>query len=134
MKKLFSMAFLFGLLFSANTISAQAFQDITVIPNGKGLIYFYRPSSMVGALVSYTVNVNDGKVSEARLKNGTYLVYFAAPGIYSFWAMVAETKREVKLSVEAGKTYYIKGDCCEFILTDEVAARGKIVKCKLSTP
>jgi hypothetical protein len=134
MRKLFAMAFLFSLLLSANRISAQAFQEITVIPNGKALIYFYRPSSMVGALISYTINVNDDKVSEARLKNGTYLVYFALPGIYNFWVMVAEAKREVKMRVEAGKTYYIRGDCCEFVLTDEITARGKIEKCKLSMP
>ena len=86
----------------------------------------------LGAAVHYTVNANDEKVSESHLRNKTYLVYFADPGRYTFWAQVTNTRRAVDLDVEAGKTYYVRGDCCEFIIPELEKAEKEIVACKLS--
>ncbi len=112
---------------------AQAFEPVSEIPEGKALVYIYRPGSIVGAAVHYTVNANDEKVSESHLRNKTYLVYFADPGRYTFWAQVTNTRRAVDLDVEAGKTYYVRGDCCEFIIPELDKAEKEIVGCKLST-
>jgi len=84
---------LFILVITATSVFAQKFEPIKVIPDGKALVYIYRPGSMVGAAVHYTVNANESKVSEAHLKNKSYLVFFATPGKYAIWAEVTNTRR-----------------------------------------
>ena len=133
MKSIFRTLFILIIVITCNDVLSQKFEPVKEIPEGKALVYIYRPGSMVGAAVHYTVNANDEKVSEAHLKNKTYLVYFAEPGKYRFWGQVTYTIREVNLDVEAGKTYYIRGNCCEFIIPSEEDAKKEIVKCKLST-
>ena len=132
MKSLIKTLILFTLILTCNSVFSQKFSPVEEIPEGKALVYIYRPGSMVGAAVHYTVNANDEKVSEAHLKNKSYLVFFAKPGRYTFWAQVTNTRREVDLDVETGKTYYVRGDCCEFIIPDLEKAKKEIVKCKLS--
>jgi hypothetical protein len=132
MKMMMKSMFLVLFFFMASFVVAQKFEPVKEIPQGKALVYIYRPGSMVGAAVSYTVNANEEKVSDARLKNKSYLVYFANPGRYTFWAQVTNTRREIDLDVEAGKTYYIKGDCCEFKIPETADAEKDIVKCNLS--
>ncbi len=134
MKHLFENLLVIVLLFSCTTVFSQKFEPVKEIPEGKGLVYIYRPGSLVGAAVHYSISANEEKVSEAHLKNKSYLVYFADPGRYTFWAQVTNTRREVDLDVEAGKTYYIKGDCCEFTIPETKDAEKEIIKCKLSTP
>jgi hypothetical protein len=132
MKTLTKTLLLFTLILTCNSVFSQKFTPVTEIPEGKALVYIYRPGSMVGAAVHYTVNANDAKVSEAHLKNKSYLVFFAEPGRYTFWAQVTNTRREIDLDVEAGKTYYVKGDCCEFKIPATEVAEKEIVKCQLS--
>jgi hypothetical protein len=119
-------------LLISTAIFSQRFEAVKEIPDGKALVYIYRSSSMLGAAVHYTVNANDVKASEAHLKNGTYFVYFADPGRYTFWAQVTNTRRETDLDVEAGKTYYVKGDCCSLVVPPVDQAEKEIVKCKFS--
>jgi hypothetical protein len=88
---------------------------------------------MVGAAVHYSINANEDKVSEAHLRNDSYLVFFAKPGRYTFWAQVTNTRRAVDLDVEAGKTYYVRGDCCTLTIPELEKAEKEIVKCELST-
>jgi len=133
MKNVVKTLFVFTLILTCNSLLAQKFSPVKEIPEGKALVYIYRPGSMVGAAVHYTVHANDDKVSENHLRNKSYLVFFAEPGRYTFWAQVTNTRREVDLDVEAGKTYYVRGDCCEFIIPDLETAKKEIIKCKLST-
>ena len=132
MKAIIKTLFLFAFILTCNAVFSQKFSPVEEIPEGKALVYIYRPGSMVGAAIHYTVNANDEKVSEYHLRNKTYLVYFAEPGRYTFWAQVTNTRREVDLDVEAGETYYVRGDCCEFIIPDLEQAEKEIVNCKLS--
>jgi len=132
MKSVIKTLFLFTLIVTCSSVFSQKFTPVKEIPEGKALVYIYRPGSMLGAAVHYTVNANDEKVNEHHLRNKTYLVYFAEPGRYTFWAQVSNTRREVDLDIEAGKTYYIRGNCCEFIIPDLAKAKKEIVKCKLS--
>lgn len=133
MKTILKSLLIAVLTISAGAVLAQKFEPVKEIPAGKALVYIYRPGSMVGAAVHYTVNANEDKVSEAHLKNDSYLIFFADPGSYTFWAQVTNSRREVGLDVEAGKTYYVRGDCCEFIIPDPKKAEKEIVKCELST-
>jgi len=132
MKSVIKTLFLFTLILTFNSVFSQKFSPVKEIPEGKALVYIYRPGSMVGAMVHYTVNANDEKVNENHLRNKTYLVYFAEPGRYTFWAQVTNTRRAVDLDVEAGKTYYVRGNCCTFIIPDLEKAKKEIVRCKLS--
>jgi hypothetical protein len=132
MRTVINTLFVFTLFFISNSAFSQKFMPVEEIPEGKALVYIYRPGSMVGAAVHYTVNANDEKVSEYHLRNNTYLIFFAEPGRYTFWAQVTNTRREVDLDVEAGKTYYVRGNCCEFVIPDFDKAKEEIVKCKLS--
>lgn len=132
MNSFIKILLLFTFILTSNSVYSQKFSPVEEIPEGKALVYIYRPGSMVGAAVHYTVNANDDKVSEDHLRNKTYLVFFAEPGRYTFWGQVTNTRREVDLDVEAGKTYYIRGDCCKFIIPDLKKAKKEIKKCKLS--
>jgi hypothetical protein len=134
MRSLIKTLILFALMAISNVVFSQKFAPVTEIPEGKALVYIYRPGSMVGAAVHYTVNANDTKVSEAHLRNKSYLVFFADPGRYTFWAQVTNTRREVDLDVEAGKTYYVRGDCCELKIPTLQDAEKEIIKCDLSKP
>jgi len=132
MKNFLKILVLFILVLTCTSVFSQKFEPVKETPEGKALVYIYRPGSMVGAAVHYTVNANDDKVSEYHLRNKSYLIFFAEPGRYTFWAQVSNSRREVDLDVEAGKTYYVRGDCCEFIIPDLEKAKKEIVKCKLS--
>lgn len=121
-----------AIMLLCTSVFSQKFTPVKDIPDGKALVYIYRPGSIVGAAVHYTVNANDEKVSEYHLRNNSYLVFFAEPGRYTFWAQVTNTRREVDLDVEAGKTFYVRGDCCEFIIPDLDKAQKEIVNCKLA--
>jgi hypothetical protein len=132
MKSLKKTLFLFALILTSSSVFSQKFSPIEEIPEGKALVYIYRPGSMVGAALHWTVKANDEKVSEYHLRNKTYLAYFAEPGRYTFWGHVTNVRREADLDVEAGKTYYIHSDCCAFTIPDLEDAEKEIVKCKLS--
>jgi hypothetical protein len=133
MKTIFRNLLLVTLIFTCNSVFSQKFSPVDSIPTGKALVYIYRPGSMVGAAVHYSINANDDKVSESHLKNNSYLIFFAKPGRYTFWAQVTNSRRAVDLDVEAGKTYYVRGDCCELIIPSLDKAEKEIVKCLLST-
>jgi hypothetical protein len=133
MKPMMKTLVLLVSLLTCHGAFSQKFAPVTEIPEGKALVYIYRPGSMVGAAVHYSINANDTKVSESHLRNKSYLVFFADPGRYTFWAQVTNTRREVDLDVEAGKTYYVRGDCCELKIPTLEEAEKEIIKCDLST-
>lgn len=83
-----------------------AYTKVEQIPENKGLIYIYRPSSIVGGGISPDVKV--GETVIATLYNGGYYPYFANPGEVELWAKT-ESKSAVTLDVKPGETYYVKG-------------------------
>ena len=133
MKLITKSLVLIAFIFTCNSVFSQKFTPVKEIPGGKALVYIYRPGSIVGAAVHYSINANDAKVSEAHLRNKSYLVYFAEPGRYTIWAQVTNSRRSVDLDVEAGKTYYVRGDCCELIIPTTEKAEKEIIKLDLST-
>jgi Protein of unknown function (DUF2846) len=74
---------------------------------GKGLVIFYRERRFVGGGVSYKVFDNGTRIG--GLPNGAYFVYQAKPGAHKFTASTETTEQHV-ITVEAGKTYYIRGE------------------------
>src|ERR1700739_4469448 len=72
---------------------------------GKALVIFYRERHFVGGGVSYKVFDNGARIG--GLPNGAYFVYQATPGAHKFTAST-EVTDEKPLTVEAGKTYYVR--------------------------
>lgn len=100
-------AFLVGVvLISGCATLGPTFQKIDKTPEGMGLVYIYRPSSFIGAAVSYDVKVGETVIT--TLYNGGYYPYFAKPGELELWAST-EAKSAVTLDVKAGEIYYVKG-------------------------
>jgi len=83
------------------------YSKVDKIPDNSGLVYLYRPSSLMGGGVSYDVKTGDTVIT--TLRSGGYYPYFSAPGEKEFWAQT-ESKSSVTLDVKAGQTYYIKGE------------------------
>lgn len=72
------------------------FMEEPSIPEGKALVYIYRPSSFVGSAISYLVTANDMPV--VTLYNGGYFPYFTDPQTIRFWA---KTESESFVIIEA---------------------------------
>jgi Protein of unknown function (DUF2846) len=75
--------------------------------HGKGLVIFYRERHFTGGGVSYKVYDNGTRIG--GLPNGAYFIYQAKPGVHKFTAST-EVTDEKPLNVEAGKTYYVRGE------------------------
>jgi Protein of unknown function (DUF2846) len=84
-----------------------AFQPVSNISEGMGLIYIYRESAFIGGGVSYDVKVGDTVVT--TLHNGGYYPYLVKPGEVELWAKT-EAKSAVTVDVKAGEVYYVKGE------------------------
>ena len=70
----------------------------------EGIVYFVRPSNMVGAI--NRIPVYDGDEQLGKLKNNRAMYVMLEPGEYSLGDKQEE--HQVELKVEANKAYYIK--------------------------
>jgi hypothetical protein len=95
-----------ALALSGCAASGAAFQAVDSIPEGKALVYIYRPNSIVGGAIRYHVAVGDERI--VYLIRGGYFPYLADPGETTFWART-EAKAEVTEYLKAGGVYYLKG-------------------------
>jgi hypothetical protein len=100
---------------------------------GKALVFFYRERHFVGGGLSYKVFDNGARIG--GLPNGAYFVYQAKPGAHKFTASTEATS-EHGLTLEPGKTYYIRGEVRmgivvgrpELVIADSKEAVGAIKK------
>ena len=100
-------ALLVGLLFLAGCAASGAkFTPIDAIPEGKALVYIYRPNSLMGGAIRYHVAVGDEQI--VYLVRGGYYPYLADPGETTFWART-EARADVTEVLEPGETYYLQG-------------------------
>jgi|GEM_PF-3192119 len=86
------------------------FQEVTEIPEDKGLVYIYRTSSMAGAAVHFLILANGSPISGTTLKSGTYLEYIADPGTYLFRAESQPYKRTISVNVPSGRAVFIESN------------------------
>ena len=70
----------------------------------EGIVYFIRPSNMIGAINA--VGVFDGNERLGKLRNNRAMYVMLEPGEYSLGDKQEE--HQVELKVEANKAYYIK--------------------------
>ena len=73
----------------------------------KGLVVFYRVKMFKGGAVRFNVHHAQGVIG--TLTNGSFFHTYLEPGQHTFWSEVI-SQDSVSLNVEAGKTYYVKGE------------------------
>lgn len=125
-------------LMSSCGASGPGFKPVTP-PAGKGVVYIYRQSSMVGAGVFGTVKANNTPIT--RIKNGGYYPYIASPGNNHF-TVSTEATNEADVAVEKGSEKYLKttigmGLLVGHLKFSEVSpeiGRNEISGCKLLEP
>lgn len=118
--------------------TGPAFREITDIPQDKGLVYVYRPNSIIGSAIRYSVYADKDVV--CKLIRGGYCLYYAKPGEVEFWAKT-ESKTSLTVDVKAGQKHYVKGSLSmgfavgrpNLSLVEEQEAMKEIVDCKLLT-
>jgi len=89
------------------TVSLQAQQFIRPNPTGESAtVIFYRLPNYVGSGVRMKIMANGEPV--VMLRNNSYYEYLFNPGEYIFTCKMGPEAR-LKLTLEPGKTYYIKG-------------------------
>ena len=110
-KRLVNIALLFvAALLLASCATGRIYQKVDKIPEGMGLVYIYRPGSIVGSGNSPGIVAN-GVLVINRVVNGGYYPYFSRSGEVKF---EFENRRlyvhpePVILHIEAGQTYYIR--------------------------
>ena len=116
--------------------SGATFQPVADVPQGKSLVYIYRPNSIVGGAIRYHVAVGNQRV--VYLIRGGYFPYIAEPGETEFWART-EAREAITTDLEPGKVYYLKGTVgvgfavgrprLEFV--DESVGSQEVSECKL---
>jgi hypothetical protein len=85
-------------------------------PPGKGQVVFFRGSSMVGGAVWFTVKEGGRKLGDLSL--GAWFALPEEPGPHAFTA-ATENKDTLRLEVEAGETYYVRGSVRMGVLVGE---------------
>ena len=81
--------------------------EVPQADSDKALVVFYRVKSFKGGAIRFNVQYPEGTIG--TLGNGTYLYKQLEPGQYQFWSQVI-SQDSITLNVEAGKTYYVKGE------------------------
>ena len=75
-------------------------------PDGGGTIVFFREKKLFGAGARFKVRENGTEL--CKLSNGTYCVVNVAAGAHDF-SPEKDAKETVKLNVQAGETYFVRG-------------------------
>jgi hypothetical protein len=80
--------------------------ELPQLESCKGLVVFYRLGKFGGAAIRFNLNHAEGFMGQ--LLNDTWLYKSVEPGAQTFWSQVI-SQDAITISVEAGKTYYVKG-------------------------
>ena len=81
--------------------------EVPQADSDKALVVFYRVKAFKGGAIRFNVQYSEGLIG--TLGSGTYLYKQLEPGQYQFWSQVI-SQDSITLNVEAGKTYYVKGE------------------------
>jgi hypothetical protein len=87
-------------------------------PAGKGEVVFFRPGAYVGWAVWF--NVRENGQALGKLTNGAYFVKVTDPGPHTYTA-ATENHDVLKLEVDDGETYYVRGSVQMGVLVGEAA-------------
>ncbi len=90
-------------------------------PEGKGVVYLYRPGRALGAAIQMQVSVNGNTAGGTG--PGTYFRWELLPGSYTFLSTAPESSATVAVEVEAGKLYFIEQETRLGLQTARVTMR-----------
>ena len=99
------LGMLFLLVILTGCASGPVFKPLASLPEGKGVVYVYRESSVIGSGVFGTLTANNTAIT--KIKNGGYFPYVTDPGKVHF-EVSTEATNEADVVVEAGKEKYLK--------------------------
>ncbi|TNF92924.1 MAG: DUF2846 domain-containing protein [Gammaproteobacteria bacterium] len=133
----------FMAILSGCSATGPIYQEVDSVPDGKALVYIYRPGKFMGGGVVFDVhagNVEDD-MAIVELRSGGYYPYFAQPGELQLWAKT-ESMTSLTLDINAGDRRYIKGTVGVGFLVgrpkltevDEQTGAREIKECVLLTP
>ena len=133
-----AIAMLLGSVYVLSGCAAggAAFVPAVAPPEGKALVYIYRPDSIVGGAIRYHVAEGDKRI--VYLIRGGYFPYLADPGEREFWART-ESKATATETLKAGHTYYLQGRIGaglgvgrpRLTFVSEETGKKEVAKCKL---
>lgn len=103
-RNLFLACIAITIAFSTSPLSAV---EVPQADPDKGLVVFYRVKSFKGGAIRFNVQHSQGVIG--TLGNGTFVYTYLEPGQHQFWSQVI-SQDSITLTVEAGKTYYVKGE------------------------
>jgi len=106
--KLFKLLMVVGglLILSGCASLGPEFTPVPAVPDGKALVYVYRPPHFAGSAVSFKIHHNDKIVT--TLYNGGYYPYITNSGELELWAET-ESRASITLDLKPGDTKYVKG-------------------------
>jgi hypothetical protein len=96
----------FSIIVGSLSVPSSA-AEVPQADSDKALVVFYRVKSFKGGAIRFNVQYSEGLIG--TLGSGTYLYKQLGPGQYQFWSQVI-SQDSITLNVEAGKTYYVKGE------------------------
>ena len=78
------------------------------MPDGKGVVYLYRPGRAVGAASQTQIKVNG--LDAGGTGPGTFFRWELTPDTYTFSCFTTESSAVVELDVKANKQYFLRQD------------------------
>lgn len=105
MKKIF-FSLCFMCFLSACGSLGHKFDGLQKPEANEALIYYYRPSKIIGSAISYDVKENGNKVT--TLYNGGYYPHKTTAGQKLITAKT-EVAEQISFPVEEGQTYFVRG-------------------------
>lgn len=128
------------LLLSGCSATGPVYEKIDTVPEGKALVYIYRPGKFMGGGVVFDVHAGslEDDTEIVELKSGGYFPYFAPPGELQLWART-ESTTSLTLDLQPGDRRYVRGTVgVGFLLgrphlteVDEQTGAEEIRECKL---
>ena len=106
MNQLSSKLLLLVFISTSFWINSATPAELPQLETGKGLVVFYRLGKFGGSAIRFNLNHAEGFMGQ--LLNDTWLYKSVEPGAQTFWSQVI-SQDSITISVEVGKTYYVKG-------------------------
>jgi hypothetical protein len=135
----FSKLFLLvpALFLAACAATGAPFKRVTDIPPDKGVVYVYRPNSILGGAIHYDVHAANDEVICDLIRNG-YCLYYAKPGELELWGKT-ESRSSITIDVKSGQEHFVKGGLSmgfmvgrpNFTATESKTALEEIAECVL---
>ena len=106
--KFIKLLIIVPMLFLAScAATGTKFQRIADIPKDKGIVYVYRPNSILGGAVHYDVHAGNDEVICDLIRNG-YCLCFANIGELELWGKT-ESKSSITIDIKSGQEHFVKG-------------------------